>query len=107
MVSLLPFDFLLSFPVGLAFNLYLFGAVSSVIAAGDLELPSADEEDDIGAEQTPVEAVPSGRKKRKGAGISGEFGIFQLFFLNLFCFLFSDLCFCSVQLGVLLLLLLS
>ncbi|XP_034198185.1 uncharacterized protein LOC117613720, partial [Prunus dulcis] len=43
--------------------------VSSVIAAGDLELPSADEEDDIGAEQTPVEAVPSGRKKRKGAGI--------------------------------------
>ncbi|BBH06234.1 hypothetical protein Prudu_017820, partial [Prunus dulcis] len=40
--------------------------VSSVIAAGDLELPSADEEDDIGAEQTPVEAVPSGRKKRKG-----------------------------------------
>ncbi|BBH07220.1 hypothetical protein Prudu_019093 [Prunus dulcis] len=41
--------------------------VSSVIAAGDLELPSADEEDDIGAEQTPVEAVPSGRKKRKGA----------------------------------------
>ncbi|BBH02852.1 autoinhibited Ca2+-ATPase 11 [Prunus dulcis] len=52
--------------------------VSSVIAAGDLELPSADEEDDIGAEQTPVEAVPSGRKKRKGAGIPGEFGTFQL-----------------------------
>ncbi|BBG93315.1 hypothetical protein Prudu_001289 [Prunus dulcis] len=43
--------------------------VSSVIAAGDLELPSADEEDDIEAEQTPAEAVPSGRKKRKGAGI--------------------------------------
>ncbi|BBN69408.1 autoinhibited Ca2+-ATPase 11 [Prunus dulcis] len=33
--------------------------VSSVIAAGDLELPSADEEDDVEAEQTPAEAVPS------------------------------------------------
>ncbi|BBG93679.1 autoinhibited Ca2+-ATPase 11 [Prunus dulcis] len=40
--------------------------VSSVIAAGDLELPSADEEDDVEAEQTPAEAVPSGRRKRKG-----------------------------------------
>ncbi|BBH01894.1 autoinhibited Ca2+-ATPase 11 [Prunus dulcis] len=36
---------------------------------GDLELPSADEEDDVEAEQTPAEAVPSGRRKRKGAGI--------------------------------------
>ncbi|BBN68985.1 autoinhibited Ca2+-ATPase 11 [Prunus dulcis] len=43
--------------------------VSSVIAAGDLELPSADEEDDVEAEETPAEAVPSGRRKRKGAGI--------------------------------------
>ncbi|BBH02596.1 autoinhibited Ca2+-ATPase 11 [Prunus dulcis] len=43
--------------------------VSSVIAAGDLELPSADEEDDVEAEQTPAEVVPSGRRKRKGAGI--------------------------------------
>ncbi|VVA41671.1 PREDICTED: aminotransferase, partial [Prunus dulcis] len=42
--------------------------VSSVIAAGDLELPSADEEDDVEAEQTPAEAVPSGRRKRKGPG---------------------------------------
>ena len=91
MVSLLPFDFLLSFPVGLASNLYLFGAVSSVIAAGDLELPSADEEDEIEVEQTPAEAVPSGRRKRKGPGIPGEFGTFQLFFLDLFCFLFSNL----------------
>ncbi|BBH04063.1 hypothetical protein Prudu_015105 [Prunus dulcis] len=40
--------------------------VSSVIAAGDLELPSAEEEDDVEAEQTPAEAVPSGRRKRKG-----------------------------------------
>ncbi|BBN67633.1 hypothetical protein Prudu_136S000500 [Prunus dulcis] len=52
--------------------------VSSVIAAGDLELPSADEEDDVEAEQTPAEAVPSGRRKRKGPGIPGEFGTFQL-----------------------------
>ncbi|VVA39343.1 PREDICTED: LOC109946669, partial [Prunus dulcis] len=46
--------------------------VSSVIAAGDLELPSADEEDDVEAEQTPAEAVPSGRRKRKGPGIPEE-----------------------------------
>ncbi|VVA41883.1 PREDICTED: LOC109946669, partial [Prunus dulcis] len=46
--------------------------VSSVIAAGDLELPSADEEDDVEAEQTPAEVVPSGRRKRKGAGIPEE-----------------------------------
>ena len=56
-----------------------------------MELPSADEEDDVEAEQTPAEAVPSGRRKRKGPGIPGEFGIFQLFFLDLFCFLFSNL----------------
>ena len=56
-----------------------------------MELPSADEEDDVEAEQTPAEAVPSGRRKRKGPGIPGEFGTFQLFFLDLFCFLFSNL----------------
>ncbi|VVA41504.1 PREDICTED: LOC109946780, partial [Prunus dulcis] len=40
--------------------------VSSVIEAGDLELPSADEEDEVQPEQTPAEAVLSGRRKRKG-----------------------------------------
>ena len=66
-----------------------------------MELPSADEEDDVEAEQTPAEAVPSGRRKRKGPappldntarpGIPGEFGTFQLFFPDLFCFFFSNL----------------
>lgn len=66
-----------------------------------MELPSADEEDDVEAEQTPAEAVPSGRRKRKGLappldstarpGIPGKFRAFQLFSLDLFCFLFSNL----------------
>ncbi|CAL9011438.1 unnamed protein product, partial [Prunus brigantina] len=40
-------------------------AVTSVIAAGDLELPSRDEEDEHQSEQATAEAAPSGRKKRK------------------------------------------
>ncbi|BBN68185.1 hypothetical protein Prudu_320S000300 [Prunus dulcis] len=40
--------------------------VSSVIEAGDLELRSADEEDEVQPEQTPAEVVLSGRRKRKG-----------------------------------------
>ncbi|CAL9019383.1 unnamed protein product, partial [Prunus brigantina] len=40
--------------------------VTSVIAAGDLELPSGEEEEeDHKAEQTPIEATPSVRRKRK------------------------------------------
>ncbi|CAL9004107.1 unnamed protein product [Prunus brigantina] len=58
--------FLISFPAGLASNFGLFCAVTSVIATGDLELPSVDEEDETQAEQTPVEATPPARKKRKG-----------------------------------------
>ncbi|BBN67743.1 hypothetical protein Prudu_170S000200, partial [Prunus dulcis] len=46
--------------------------VSSVIEAGDLELPSADEEDEVQVEQTPAEAVLSGRRKRKGPAPSLE-----------------------------------
>ncbi|CAL8175156.1 unnamed protein product [Prunus armeniaca] len=40
--------------------------VTYVIAAGDLELPSIDEEDETQAKQTPVEATPFARRKRKG-----------------------------------------
>ena len=71
-----------------------FLAVSSVIEVGDLELPSADEEDEVQVEQTPAEAVLSGRRKRKGPapspnnttrlGISGKLVMFQLFLSNLF-----------------------
>ncbi|CAL9006453.1 unnamed protein product [Prunus brigantina] len=39
--------------------------VTSIIAAGDLELPSEDEEDEILAEQPAIEATPSARRKRK------------------------------------------
>ncbi|CAL2277260.1 unnamed protein product [Prunus armeniaca] len=39
--------------------------VTSIIAAGDLELPSGNEEDEILAEQTPIEATPSAKGKRK------------------------------------------
>ncbi|CAL2277714.1 unnamed protein product [Prunus armeniaca] len=40
--------------------------VTYVIVAGDLELPSIDEKDETQAEQTPVEATPFARRKRKG-----------------------------------------
>ncbi|CAL2227578.1 unnamed protein product [Prunus armeniaca] len=39
--------------------------VTFVIYAGDLELPSGDEEDETLAEEPPVEATPSARRKRK------------------------------------------
>ncbi|CAL8133890.1 unnamed protein product [Prunus armeniaca] len=39
--------------------------VSSVISAGDLVLPSADEKDKAQTEQTTVEATPPARRKRK------------------------------------------
>ncbi|CAL2246647.1 unnamed protein product [Prunus armeniaca] len=39
--------------------------VTSVIAAGDLELPFGDEEDETQAEQPAAEVTPSGRRKRK------------------------------------------
>ncbi|CAL9017937.1 unnamed protein product [Prunus brigantina] len=39
--------------------------VTSIITAGDLELPSGEEEEEDQAEQTPVEATPSVRRKRK------------------------------------------
>ncbi|CAL8119074.1 unnamed protein product [Prunus armeniaca] len=39
--------------------------VTSVISAGDLELPSGDEEDEAQTEQAAVEATPSSRRKRK------------------------------------------
>ncbi|XP_020411150.1 uncharacterized protein LOC109946780 [Prunus persica] len=39
--------------------------VTSVIAAGDLELSSGDEDNEIMAEQPAVEATPSARRKRK------------------------------------------
>ncbi|CAL8168402.1 unnamed protein product [Prunus armeniaca] len=63
-------------PIGAAIGL-LFGGtwmawrcirmpVTSVINAGDLELPSGEEEEEeYQAEQTPVEATPSVRRKRK------------------------------------------
>ncbi|CAL8168692.1 unnamed protein product [Prunus armeniaca] len=43
--------------------------VTSVIAAGDSELPSGDEEDETQAEQTPVEATASARRNRKGTAL--------------------------------------
>ncbi|CAL8153043.1 unnamed protein product [Prunus armeniaca] len=39
--------------------------VTSVIVAGDLGLPSVDEEDEIEAEKPAAEVTPSGRRKRK------------------------------------------
>ncbi|CAL2266456.1 unnamed protein product [Prunus armeniaca] len=39
--------------------------VTSVITAGDLELPFGDEEDEILAEQPAVEVTPSGRKNKR------------------------------------------
>ncbi|VVA37103.1 PREDICTED: LOC109946780, partial [Prunus dulcis] len=39
--------------------------VTSIIAAGDLELPFGDEDDENQAEQPAAEATPSSRRKRK------------------------------------------
>ncbi|XP_008231421.1 PREDICTED: uncharacterized protein LOC103330599 [Prunus mume] len=39
--------------------------VTSVISAGDLELPSRDEEDEVQIEQTAVEATPLGRRNQR------------------------------------------
>ncbi|VVA37761.1 PREDICTED: LOC109946780, partial [Prunus dulcis] len=39
--------------------------VTSVIVAGDLELPSGDEEDETLVEQPAVEATPSGRRNKR------------------------------------------
>ncbi|CAL2265900.1 unnamed protein product [Prunus armeniaca] len=44
--------------------------VTFVIATGDLELPSGEEEDETLAEQPPVEATPSARRKRKETALA-------------------------------------
>ena len=57
---------------------FVFCIVNSVIAAGDLELPSGDgeeEEEEDQVEQTPVEATSPVRRKRKETAQSVTPGI--------------------------------
>ena len=66
MVSLPSFYFFYYFFARLTSDLFIFSvSVNSVIAAGDLELPSGDEEGETHVELPAAEATLSGRKNKR------------------------------------------
>ena len=66
MVSLPSFCLFYYFFAGLTSDLFMFSvSVNSIIAAGDLELPSRDEEGETHVELPAAEVTPSGRKNKR------------------------------------------